>query len=65
MGRLLELLAELGRREGFRDDGATSLESWAAEHCGVSLPTARAWGHVAERLDDLPRLAGALRSAVR
>ena len=60
MGGLLELLGELGRREGFRDDGATSLETWAAEHCGVSLPTARAWAHVAERLDDLPRLADAL-----
>ncbi len=60
MGRLLELLGELGRREGFRDDGATSLDTWAAEHCGISLPTARAWTHVAERLDDLPHLAQAL-----
>jgi hypothetical protein len=60
MGRLLELLGELGRREGFRDDGATSLDVWAAEHCGVSLPTARAWSHVADRLDDLPRLGQAL-----
>jgi hypothetical protein len=60
MGRLLGLLGELGRREGFRDDGATSLDTWAAEHCGVSLPTARAWSHVAQRLDDLPRLAEGL-----
>ena len=59
-GRLLELLGEFGRREGFREDGATSLDTWAAEHCGVSLATARAWSHVAERLDDLPRLAQAL-----
>jgi hypothetical protein len=59
-GRMIELMGELGRREGFRDDGATSLDTWAAEHCGVSLPTARAWSHVAERLDDLPRLAEAL-----
>ncbi len=59
-GRLLELLGEYGRREGFREDGATSLDTWAAEHCGVSLATARAWSHVAERLDDLPRLAQAL-----
>ena len=58
--RLLELLSELGRRDGFREDGATSLDTWAAEHCGVSLATARAWSHVAERLDDLPRLADAL-----
>jgi hypothetical protein len=59
-GRLVELLGEIGRREAFRDDGATSLGTWAAEHCGVSLPTARAWSRVAERLDDLPRLADAL-----
>jgi hypothetical protein len=59
-GRLIELLGELGRRDGFRDDGATSLETWAAEYCGVSLPTARVWSHVAERLDDLPQLAQAL-----
>ncbi len=59
-GRLMELLGEFGRREGFREDGATSLDTWAAEHCGVSLTTARAWSHVAERLDDLPRLAEAL-----
>jgi hypothetical protein len=59
--RLLELLSELGRRDGFREDGATSLDIWAAEHCGISLATARAWSHVAERLDDLPRLADALR----
>ena len=33
-------------RRSFRDDGATSLESWIAERFGVSTPTARAYAHV-------------------
>ena len=35
--------AEFGRRQAFRDDGATSLESWTAESLGVSAATARAF----------------------
>ena len=48
------------RREGWRAEGATSLEAWIVERCGVSVPTARAWSHVAERLFDLPHLAAGL-----
>jgi len=59
-GRIVELLGEVGRREAFRDDGATSVESWTAERFSVSVPTARAFAHVAERAWDLPHLSGAL-----
>jgi hypothetical protein len=59
-GRLVTLLGELDRREGWRAEGATSLEAWIVERCGVSVPTARAWAHVAERLFDLPHLAAGL-----
>jgi Domain of unknown function (DUF222)/HNH endonuclease len=60
LGRFVELVGELDRRQGWRDEGATSLEGWIVERCGVSVPTARAWSHVAGRLFDLPQLAGAL-----
>jgi hypothetical protein len=59
-GRMVLLAGEMDRRQGWRDEGATSLEAWIVERCGVSLPTARAWGHVAERLVDLPHLAAGL-----
>ena len=29
---------ELGKREGWRTEGATSLEAWIVERCGVSPP---------------------------
>jgi hypothetical protein len=59
-GLIVLLSGELDRREGWRDEGATSLESWMVERLGVSTPTARALAHVGERLYDLPRLAEAL-----
>ena len=59
-GRFVELLGELDRREGWRDEGATSLEAWVVERCGTSASTARTLAHVAGRLFDLPELAAAL-----
>jgi hypothetical protein len=59
-GRFALVSAELDRREGWRAEGATSLESWMVERCGVSVPTARAYARVGERLFDLPHLAAAL-----
>ena len=59
-GLILLLGGELDRREGWRDEGATSLESWMVERLGVSTPTARALAHVGQRLYDLPHLADAL-----
>lgn len=59
-GRMVLLTGELDRRQGWRAEGATSLEAWIVERCGVSVPTARAWAHVAERLFDLPHLSAGL-----
>jgi hypothetical protein len=58
--RFIVRLGEFERRQGFRDDGATSLESWVAERFGVSTPTARSLTHVAEMAWDLPHLVGSL-----
>ena len=58
---LFALLAgELDRREGWRSEGATSIEAWMVERLGLSVPTARAFGHVGVRLYDLPCLASAM-----
>ena len=59
-GHIVLLAAELDRREGWRDEGATSLEAWLSERCAVSPATARAWAHVGNRLSDLPQLAEGL-----
>jgi Domain of unknown function (DUF222) len=56
----VQVTAELDRREGWRAEGATSLEAWIVERCGTSVPTARAFAHVGERLFDLPHLATGL-----
>ena len=61
-GLFVQLAAELNKREGWRAEGATSLEAWIVERCGVSLANARAFAHVAEKLDDLPHLAAGLSS---
>jgi Domain of unknown function (DUF222)/HNH endonuclease len=58
-GLLLQLAGELDRREGWRAEGATSLENWLVQRCGVSSATARGWAQVAGRLFDLPVLAQA------
>ena len=58
--RFIVRLGEFERRQAFRDDGATSLESWVAERFGVSTPTARSLTHVAEKAWDLPHLVGGL-----
>ena len=61
-GLIVLLLGELDRREGWRVDGATSLEAWMVERFGFSLTTARAYARVAARLFDLPHLADGLSS---
>ena len=60
--RFIVRLGEFERRQGFRDEGATSLESWTAERFGVSMPSARAYAHVGEKAWDLPHLVGGLSS---
>lgn len=59
-GRIVELLGEVGRREAFRDEGATATEPWTVERFGVSQPTARAYAHVAEQAWDFPHLTASL-----
>jgi hypothetical protein len=61
-GLIVLLAGELDRREGWREEGATSLEAWLVERLGLSAATARAFAHVAERLLDLPHLAAGLSS---
>jgi hypothetical protein len=58
--RLLRFLGELGKREGWRAEGFTSLEAWIVERLHVSVATARVWAHIAEKLLDLPQLAEGL-----
>jgi hypothetical protein len=59
-GAIVVLLGEVGRRQAFRDEGATAAEPWAVERFGVSTPTARAYAHVGERAWDIPHLVEAL-----
>ncbi len=51
---------ELDRREGWRDDGATSLETWLMARLGISTSTAKTYAHLAERLFELPHLTAGL-----
>ena len=59
-GEFTICLAESLKREMFRDDGATSPESWTAVTFGMSGPTARSYSHVAEKSEGLPQLMGSL-----
>ncbi len=59
-GRFLVRLGEYERRQAFRDDGATCLESWTAERYGVSMSSARAYARVGEKAWDIPVLVGSL-----
>jgi hypothetical protein len=59
-GRLVAVVGELDRRQGWRDEGATSLAQWIVEATGAAPATARALAQLAEHLFDLPRLAAAL-----
>jgi len=59
-GEYTVFFAESNKREMFRDDGATSPETWAAESFGVSVPTARSYSVVADKSEDLPQLVGSL-----
>ena len=60
--RYLRYTAEIGNREGWRTEGATSLEAWMVERCGDSLASARSYAKVGEQLEDLPELATGLAS---
>jgi hypothetical protein len=53
-------LAELERRQAFRDEGATSIAHWVTERYGISSATARTLTHGGEKAWDLPHLIGAV-----
>ena len=55
-GAIVVLLGEVGRRQAYRDEGATATEPWAAERFGVSIPTARALTRLGEKAWDIPHL---------
>ncbi len=59
-GSIVVLLGEVDRRQAYRDEGATSSESWAMERFGISTPTARAYTQLAEKAWDIPHLVAGL-----
>ena len=59
-GKIVVSLGEISRRQSYRDDGATSVETWAAERFGISITTARVLTHVGEKAWDLPHLVESL-----
>ena len=61
-GEIIELLEEEERTESYRDEGATSAQSWVVERYGVANSTARALTHVGTKTRATPRLAGAFRA---
>jgi hypothetical protein len=61
-GEVVAILGEVARSQQYRDEGATSTESWLVERFGVSTATARALTQVGEKAWDVPQLVGALRA---
>jgi hypothetical protein len=59
-GKIALRLAELERRQTFREEGATSIANWTTERYGISSATARALTHGGEKAWDLPNLIGAV-----
>jgi uncharacterized protein DUF222 len=59
-GNIIVRLGEISRRQAYRDEGATSPETWVVERFGVSTPTARALTQVGDKAWDLPHLVESL-----
>jgi hypothetical protein len=59
-GKIAVRLAELERRQAYRDEGATSIAQWTTERYGVSSATARNLTRGGEKAWDLPHLIGAV-----
>jgi hypothetical protein len=57
---LLELIAEVGRREAWRAEGANDLAHWVAMRYHLSAWKAHRWVHAAEALSSLPLVGAAL-----
>jgi len=61
-GEIVELLCEEERTESYRNEGATSTESWVVERYGVATATARALMQVGRKAATMPKVVGALRA---
>jgi hypothetical protein len=59
-GDAVVYLGEVERRQAFRDEGATSTETWAAERFGISTPTARSYTRLGEKAWDMPHLVDSM-----
>jgi hypothetical protein len=59
-GEIIAILGEVDRCQSFRDEGATSTESWVVHRYGVSPATARAYTRAAKKAWDIPHLVGSL-----
>ncbi|MBV6509637.1 MAG: hypothetical protein JJLCMIEE_02733 [Acidimicrobiales bacterium] len=55
--KVLELLAEVDRREAWRDDGSGSAAAWLMGWLGISRRTATEWADAARKLEELPAIA--------
>src|SRR5438067_2164702 len=53
------MVAELDRRQAWKQAGSPSCAHWLSWHCGVSLPTGRDQLRVAHALGSLPRMTAA------
>lgn len=62
MARLLELIAEFDRREGWAGPGMLSCAHWLSWRIGLAPGTAREWVRVAGRLAELPAIHAAFTS---
>src|SRR5512134_3110663 len=58
--RLLALIAELDRRQGWAEWGVKSCAHWLNWKCGISLGAAREKVRVARGLEQLPKIATAM-----
>jgi Domain of unknown function (DUF222)/HNH endonuclease len=59
-GEIVAALGEVDRCQDYRDEGATSAESWIVERYGVSVASARGFVHVGQVAWDVPHLVGSL-----
>ena len=59
-GEIVAALGEVERSQDYRDEGATSVESWVVQRYGLSVASARGFVQVAKVAWDIPHLVGAL-----
>ena len=59
-GNIIAAVGEVDRAQEYRDEGATSTESWLVGRYGVSTATARLLTQVGKKAWDIPHLVGSL-----